>query len=113
MLIITKESVKELRERLKDPDKVDQCRDEVRKMLEIKGSRLWRAEAGSCCNLQPLAAQLAWEVQDLEDLLTAIEKDKTVQAASMLEDYIQRVDWSWKEDEKRLIERYECTYRQH
>lgn len=93
MLIITKEGVQALSERLKE-GKTDQCREELEKMLEIKDALLWRAEAAQCCCCVSweLPAHLAREVQLLEGALAALEEGDTGKAAALLEDYVSDMD---------------------
>jgi len=87
MLVITKEKVKALKERLRNPSEASQCRGELKKMLEIKETLYWRADAGSCCVGCSLPARLFWEVQLLEAALRALEEGDGNKAASLLEDF--------------------------
>jgi len=86
MLIITKQKVENLVFTLKENAKLEQCRHEVRRMLEIKAALLWWAESGKCCSWQP-GASLAGEVRVLEDILAALEEGNISQASSLLGDY--------------------------
>jgi len=93
VLIITKQGVESLTYRLNDSAKFSQCRDEVKKMVEIKSALLWRAEtAQACCGWQ-LGACLASEVQILEDALNALEEGNTSQASSLLNDYVNQLEY--------------------
>jgi len=47
VLIISKEQVKALSDRLRDSNEIDSCIEEVKRMLDIKSTLLWRADAGS------------------------------------------------------------------
>ena len=89
MLVISKQQVENLIHKLSDPAKFDECRDEVEKMLEIKSALLWRAGgARSCCgSLEEIEVCLASEVQILEEMLDALDKDNIPQASSLLKDY--------------------------
>jgi hypothetical protein len=94
MLIITKESVHKLIQRLENPEETEACEEEIARMLEIKQTLLWRAEAArSSCSCVPwqLMAQLTTEVQLLERALEAIDSDDSVRTASILDDYIQQL----------------------
>jgi len=93
VLIITKQGVESLFRRLNNGVELDACRDEVKKMLEIKSALLWRAEGlqpccGSFCQIE---ACLTWEVQTLENILDALEEGNTSQASSLLNDYINQL----------------------
>ena len=89
MLVISKQQVENLIHRLSDPAKFDECRDEVKKMLEIKSALLWRAGGPrSCCgSLEEIKVCLASEVQILEDVLDALDEGNISQASSLLRDY--------------------------
>ena len=92
MLIITKQGVKGLSQRLNNGVELGACRDEVKKMLEIKSALLWRAEFGrGCCSWQ-LVDYLDSEVQTLEDVLDALEKGSISQASSLLRDYVNQLE---------------------
>ena len=93
MLIISKEGVQGLKERLSDPARRDECRRELEKMLEIKGTLLWRAEAArGCCSIGwGLPAQLAGEVQTLEEALVAFDADDLASTASLLDEFIHQL----------------------
>ena len=89
MLIISKEQVENLIQRLSDPAKFDECRDEVKKMLEIKSALLWRADGmQSCCgSFDKIKVCLSSEVQILEDALDALDKGNIPRASSLLQEY--------------------------
>ena len=89
MLIISKEQVENLIHKLSDPAKFEECRDEVKKMIEIKSALLWRAEGPrSCCgSLEKIAVCLTSEVQILEEVLDALDKHDIPRALSLLRDY--------------------------
>ncbi len=92
MLIITKERVEELRRRLMNPAEIDRCRDEVRRMLEIKEVVLWRAEYGTCCGGgSGLSLELTSEVRALEEALDALEQGDITKAAATLGNYSCRL----------------------
>jgi hypothetical protein len=87
MLIITKDSVKSLKERLRNPNEASQCREELKKMLEIEEALLWRADAGFCCTAGCIATTLARDVQLLEAALQAFEEGNANKAAALLEEF--------------------------
>jgi len=89
VLVISKEQVENLIHKLSDPAKFDECRDEVAKMLEIKSALLWRAEGlQPCCgSFGEIKTCLASEVQILEEVLDALDKDNIPRASSLLRDY--------------------------
>ena len=87
MLIITKDSVNSLKERLRNPNEASQCREELKKMLEIKETLLWRADAGSCCSAGCTATALSRDVRLLEAALQAFEEGDASKAAWLLEEF--------------------------
>jgi hypothetical protein len=89
MLLVNKESVQELKEEIISSEEIPECRDKLKKMIEIKEVSLWRAEEGQCCcsALGNLPAQLYWEIQLLTEALNALEAKDTCKAAALLEDY--------------------------
>ena len=97
MLIITKEGVQALKERMINPGGIEQSKEELKKMLGIGEAWLWRAEASaSCCDgtcfLSRVSTQLAWEVKFLEQALEALEEGDRNKAATRLEEYTSQMD---------------------
>jgi len=92
MLVITKDRVEALKERLSNPSEASQCREELKKMLGIKETLLWRADAGSCCVGCGLSTHLFEEVQLLEAALRALEEGNGSKAASLLEEFAFQVE---------------------
>ena len=94
MLIITRGGVEALRERLKNHGEAAECREELKRMLEIKEALLWRAEARTCCNIPwDLRGQLDWEIRLLEGALAALEDGHGERASSILEDYASHLEY--------------------
>jgi hypothetical protein len=89
VLIISRQQVDNLIQKLTDPAKFDECWDEVVKMLEIKSALLWRADGMQpCCgSFDKIKVCLASEVQILEDVLSALDKGNISQASSLLTEY--------------------------
>jgi len=87
LIIINKEQVKALIDRLGDSSRIAPCIEEVKRMLEIKSTLLWRADAGSCCVGRELPLCLDGEVRMLENILHALEEDNVVEGISLLADY--------------------------
>jgi len=93
--VISKEQVENLINKLNDPAKFDECRDEVEKMLEIKSALLWRAADGiqPCCGtFCEIRTCLDSEVQILEEVLDALDKHDIPKASSLLRDYIKYLE---------------------
>jgi hypothetical protein len=89
MLIISRQQVENLTQKLADPMKFDEARDEVKKMLEIKSTLLWRAEPETCCgSLCQIRTCLTSEVQILEGVLNALDEGNISQASSLLREYM-------------------------
>ena len=90
MLIIDKDSVSAAKHKLDDPGKTQEVIDDVRRMLEIKQTLLWRSDAmAPCCgSLCSIASWLTHEVDILENTLAALENRDTSQAADLLDEYL-------------------------
>jgi ArsR family metal-binding transcriptional regulator len=89
VLVISKEQVENLINKLNDPAKLDESRDEVKKMIEIKSALLWRAEPETCCgSLCQIRTCLTSEVQILEGVLNALDEGNISQASSLLREYM-------------------------
>jgi hypothetical protein len=90
MLVVNAGAVKTTREKLDKPDKIDEAIDDVKRMVEIKKTLLWRADAGTCCgSLCNIASSLASEISLLENALSGLEKGNRESARQILEEYEQ------------------------
>ncbi len=92
MLIITRESVRALKERLEKGQDLEECRDELKKMIEIKQALLWRAERSCACVGTTLPTSLAWEAETLEEALAAVDSGRVSQAVSLLDTFVSRLE---------------------
>lgn len=100
MLIINKDSVTAIKQKLTEPEQKQQSIDDIGRMLEIKKALLWRADAGVCCGIiRDLARMLAHEVNLLEDALEAANQNDTTSAASILEDYIAFLEQNYESEQ--------------
>ena len=86
MLIITKQGIEDLIHRLSVPTELEQCQDEVRKMLDIESELRWWADSGKCCSWQARVS-LTEGVQLLKDILNFLEEGNTYKASSLLREY--------------------------
>jgi len=96
MMIIDKDSVSATKQKVADPKKIKQAIKDVKKMLEIKETLLWRSEGmtpccGTLCNI---SAHLTREVSILENTLSALENGNTARAADLLQEYINALEAS-------------------
>jgi len=94
VLLITRDRIDSLRADLARPAQIDRCREELRKMLEIKQALLWRADAGTCCAGPVVANSFFAEVQLLEKALEALDKGDAGTAASLLEELAAHADYA-------------------
>lgn len=92
MLIITRESVRDLKARLEKGENLEQCKAEIAQMIDIKKTLLWRSELSCNCVGTALPMYLSWEVQALEEALAALEQGKVAQAVSLLGNFISRLE---------------------
>ncbi len=89
MLIISRKQVDNLIKKLTDPAKLDECRDEIKKMLEIKSALLCKAEGPQpCCgSFEEIKTCLTSETQILQDVLNALDEGNVTRATSLLTEY--------------------------
>ena len=90
MLIISKQSVENLINRLENSGELEPCQDEVRRMLEIESELLWWAESGKCCAWQA-SANLAGKIQLLKDVLNTLEEGNVKRATPLLREYANQL----------------------
>jgi hypothetical protein len=89
MLVINKEGIEALIDRLKFADEVEKYKAEIKQMLEIKEALLWRTEARSCCNIPwDLQDRLNWEIKLLQRAVEAIDVGNREKAVEMLQDIV-------------------------
>ena len=95
MLIISRNQVEDLIDKLADPARFDESRDELEKMLEIKSALLSRAADGiqPCCGtFCEIRTCLDSEVQVLQEVLEALDKKDSDRASALLRDYIKYME---------------------
>ena len=93
MLIITKQTIENLINRLNTPSQLEQCREEVNSMLEIESELLWWAESGKCCRWQA-RPYFDSRIGLLKNVLNSLNDGNTPQASSLLREYAnQREDY--------------------
>ena len=94
MFVINREKIETLKGRLGRSDEASQCLWDMKKILEIKETLLWRAEVGPCCAGSSLAPRLFEEVRLLEKTLQALEKGDNGKAAMLFDDFASRVEYT-------------------
>ncbi len=89
VFIVNRESVLAARHKLDDPSRLAEVIKDVKRMLEIKDTLLWRSDGlATCCgSLASLTSCLACEVDLLQRTLAALERGDTVGAARLLDEY--------------------------
>jgi len=85
MLPVFKQQLQSLADRLDDPDQIDTCRDEVRRIRDDKWTS-FRLVEGSCCLAARPDVSLLKEVDLLDRALKALEQRDAAGAASLLRD---------------------------
>jgi hypothetical protein len=89
VLIISKKQVENLIKKLADPARLAECRDEVKRMLEIKSALLWKAEPQPCCgSYEEIKTCLTSETQILQETLNALDEGNVQRATSLLTEYM-------------------------
>ena len=94
MLIINKEHVEHIAQKIKASGISEEAIDDVKKMLEIKDVLLWRADSSSCCGtrMRGIAVSLESEVALLKSIVSALENDDKTKAVHLLEQYGSMVE---------------------
>lgn len=89
MLIINKEAIDQVKGKIMNPQTRLESIEDIKRMLEIKETLLWRADAATCCAVGGLnlSTLLTREVNLLEKALAALEKGDEAKAISWLDDY--------------------------
>ena len=88
MLIVDAETIKAIKQKLTDAAGFQEARAAIKKIIEIKQTLLWRADAGTCCgSLNNIATSLTCEIGILEGALNALGKGNTAEAVRSLEEY--------------------------
>jgi hypothetical protein len=87
ILLINREQVHSLRDRLSESDNLPSCIEEVRKMAEIKSVLFWQADERSSCCGPGMPMHLYGELQTLERTLQKLEEGHIDEAIALLEDY--------------------------
>jgi hypothetical protein len=85
-VMTTKERIRSLRDRVKNPDAVESCIEELKDVLGAESAQLYRAEA-SCCVGVRFEDCLRNGVQVLGEALKALEERDVDKGASLLEEY--------------------------
>ena len=98
MFTITKQGIEDLIHRLNNPGRLEQCQDEVSRMLQIEAELLWWAQSGKCWRWQA-GAYFTGKTQLLKDVLNALDEGDTTEASSLLHEYASELD----EDKDRII----------
>jgi len=96
MMIIDKDTVSAVRQKIADPKKLKDAIGDVKKMLEIKEALLWRSEgmAPCCGSLSNVSAHLTREVDILEHTLAALESGDKAHASDLLQEYMTLIEAS-------------------
>ena len=89
MLVINKEHVKHVAQKIRASGITEEVLGNVEKMLEIKEVLLWRADTSSCCGvyMRGIMASLESEIELLKAVLSALEHNETAQAIDLLNQY--------------------------
>ena len=93
MLMIDKAEVEgaiaAIKNKLDDARKKEECLAELRNMIDIKQSQMWRSEMGSCagglCNISSL---IDMEIALVQGTIKCIESGDVGRAAALLDEYV-------------------------
>jgi hypothetical protein len=89
MLIINKEHVGHVAQKIKASGISKETIDDVKKMLEIKEVLLWRADSSSYCGtrMRGITVSIENEVAILKDIVSALENNDKTSAVHLPEQY--------------------------
>jgi hypothetical protein len=104
MLAIDKEGARRevavIKEKLANPGKKGECIAEIKKLIAMKQSHIWRVDSmspccGSICGLVPLFEA---EVGILQSALNALERGNNNRASALLEDYLAFLEKNYEDE---------------
>ncbi len=104
MFMVDKEGVREgirdIKEKLTLPSKKMECIADIEKIIDMKESHIWRADAGSCRgNVCDISSQIEIEVGILQNAVGAIKEGDNKRAVASLEDYVAFIE-KYYDDER-------------
>ena len=91
MIPIVRDQLQSLLDRLDDPNQLDACIDEMRRIRDKQWSSA-SGSSGSCCIVSGPNADLICEVHLMDRVLTALEQRDAAGAASILKDALSDTD---------------------
>ncbi|MDP2719778.1 MAG: hypothetical protein U1D67_07110 [Dehalococcoidia bacterium] len=90
MITVDKDTFTALRNKIRKNENLEECREHLKSIIEIKQAHEWRADIASCfCVGWALPVHLGWEVRLLEESLWALEDGDTEKAARKLDELIK------------------------
>lgn len=97
MLMIDKGEVQgaiaAIKSKLDNGERNDESIADIRKLIDVKQSQIWRSEMGSCVgNMCNVSSLIDMEVAILERAITAIEGGEQGKAAALLDEYVGFID---------------------
>ena len=107
MFMIDKEGVRKdiraIEEKLTSLSKKMECIADIEKIIDMKESHVWRADAGSCRgNVCDISSQIEIEIGILQDAVGSIKEGNNKRAVASLEDYVAFIE-KYYNDERPLI----------
>jgi hypothetical protein len=97
-MLIDKEDVQRLRDKLQNHREIESCKREIENILENKRALLHPLEVArpSCCLPSEFLTQLYVEIELLRKGLAAIDAGDNAQAAAILDDYIHELEYYYE-----------------
>ncbi len=81
------------KEKLANPQTKEECLADIKKLVDIKQSHMWRSDMGSCVgNLCNISSLIDMEIGILESAIKAIHNGDNGKAATLLDEYIAFVN---------------------
>jgi len=88
IFLISREQINHLIGRLQKGSELEACIDEVKRMVQIKSTLLWRADAACSCVGNGPATTLFMELSLLENALDCLEQGDVAAGASLLREFL-------------------------
>ena len=104
MLAIDKEGARAditaIKEKLGNPEKKAECIAEIKKLIDMKETHIWRVDSiAPCCGtICGFASLFEAEIGILQTALDAIEESNGDKAASLLEDYFAFLEENYENE---------------
>ena len=101
--MLDKESAREkitaIEEKLANPEEKAECIADIKKLIDIKQSHIWRVNAAPCCGyICDLSPLFEAEVEILQSALNAVKESNSNKASTLLENYLAFLEENYEDE---------------